>query len=143
MTGTGAPPGRPADFLERAERYAGRSFERRDDLSRLLRAAADPEGAKLFDELLFLSKFSHRAIAIVRRTGPGSEEVAKLTAELASATTRITEILRRLLGTGGEGPPGDAGTVPEPRDHASFARLQSLIGELAVLKNYELDEGGK
>ncbi len=130
-------PERASDYLGEAERYAGRRFERRDDLMRLLGAARSPEGAKLFDELLFLSKFSDRAIGIIRRTGPESDEAAKLTAELASATARISELVGRLLGGGG------ADAALPVSDHASFARLRVLIGDLAVLKNFELHSEGK
>jgi len=136
-------PERAADYLGEAERYAGRRFERRADLMKLLSAARDPDGAKLFDELLFLSKFSDRAIGIIRRTGTESDEAAKLTAELASTTARISELVGRLLGAGGEGGGGSADVAIPVSDHASFARLRVLIGELAVLKNFELHSEGK
>ena len=133
---TGASPARGDDYLGRAERYAGRKFSRRDDLHRILRAARDPGGEKVFDEVLFLAKFCDRAIGIIRRTGPGTDEVAKLTAELASSTERLATLLGTLLGTPGEAGGGEPANAP--RDNESFARLRILIGELAVLKNFEL-----
>ncbi len=136
-------PARSAGYLEEAERYAGRRFGRRDELQKLIDAASEPEAEKLFDELLFLSKFCDRAIGIIRRTGPGGDEVSKLTAELASATDRITGLVGRLLGTAAEGGTGNGDSRPPVSDHASFARLRDLIAELAVLKNFELHSEGK
>jgi len=134
---------RTADYLDKVERYAGRSLSRRDDLSRMIGAAGDPDGARLFDELLFLAKFCDRAFGIIRRTGPGSDEVSKLTAELASATSRISEIVGRLTGRGGDAGSDLGGNTHSVSDYDSFAHLKILIGELAVLKNFELDSGGK
>ena len=132
---------RAVDYLDHAERFAGREFSRRDDLDRLLRAAREPDGAPLFDEVLFLAKFCDRAFGIIRRTGPGSDEVVKLTAELASATGRITALIGTLLtlkGEVGREGGGIAEHATAPSDHASFAKLRILIGELATLKNFEL-----
>jgi len=132
----GGPHARGAGYLERVERYAGRTFTRREEIGRLLAAAGGPGNDALLDELLFLSKFCDRAIGIIRRTGPGSDDVAALTTELARATERIATLLEALLGTAD-------GTGRPPLDQASFSDLRDLIGELAVLKNFELHEAGK
>jgi len=132
---SGEPPRRRDGYLEEAERYAGRTFSRREEIGRLLAAARGPDGGKLLDELLFLSKFCDRALGILSRTGPGGDDVAKLTSELATAAERVSSLVALLLGNARGGEPVS--------DRASFADLRVLIGELAVLKNFELHEAGR
>lgn len=143
MTTAAPPMNRDADYLDRAERHAGRRLGHRGELSAMLRAAADPSLAADFDRALFLAKFWEGATAVIRRTGPGAEEVVKLTGELSAAAGELGRLVVRLLAAGA---PDDAeryGSLYSTGGLAGMERLAKLVADLALLKNFELhgDEG--
>lgn len=140
---TGAPASRPADFLDAAERYAGRGLAEREAIALLLGAAGEGGLADEFDQLLFLAKFWERAAGIIGRAAPGAEEVRPLAGELAGATTRITALLGTLFGTVGSARAEEFRRAYCSADIASLGRLRGLLSDLAVLKNFELHGAGR
>jgi len=135
---TAAATTRDPGFLDAAERHLGRRLACRADLEAMLRAAADPALAESFDRALFLARFWEGATGILRRTGPGAEEVGKLTVELASAVSELGEIVTRLIAAGS---PGRDAAEYRPADLAGMGRLAILLGDLAALKRYDLLAG--
>jgi hypothetical protein len=133
------PVSRGPDYLERALRHTGRPFAFTDELALMVTAAADPEKQKDFEEALFLAKFIVQAQGVLRRSGPDTDDVANLSVELTAATEKISVLIGKLA---------EAGS-PEIREGirekflalepGSFMNLQGLIGDLAALKNFELD----
>src|SRR6185436_10775008 len=126
---TAAATTRDPGFLDAAERHLGRRLACRGDIEAMLRAASDPALAELFDRALFLARFWEGATGILRRTGPGAEEAARLTVELAAAVTEVSEIVARLLASGA--PERDPAGY-RPGDLAGMGRLAILLGDLAA-----------
>jgi hypothetical protein len=138
-TATRRDPG----YLDRAERHAGRRLACRAELDAMLRAAADPALANDFDRALFIARFWEGAAGILRRTGPGAEEVGKLTSELADAVANVSAIIGRLLAAGAPGQGEQYAAKYRPADVAGMERLALLLSDLAALKTFELREGGR
>jgi hypothetical protein len=142
-TATGRDPG----YLDHAERHSGRRLACRAELAAMLRAAAEPGMPTMptmkedFDRALFLARFWEGASGILRRTGPGAEEVAKLTAELAGAVTEVAAIVTRLLAAGAPAQAEHYAVKYRPADLAGMERLALLLSDLAALKRYELHAG--
>jgi hypothetical protein len=139
MTTTAA--GRDPGYLDRAERHSGRRLACRAELAAMLRAAADQGMSQEFDRALFLARFWEGASGILRRTGPGAEEVAKLTAELAGAVTEVAAIVARLLAAGAPAQAEHYAAKYRPADLAGMERLALLLSDLAALKRYEIRSG--
>jgi hypothetical protein len=134
--------GRDTGYLDEAERHSGRRLACRAELSAMLRAAADPADAEAFDRALFLARFWEGATGILRRTGPGADEVAKLTAELAAAVGEVAAIVARLLAAGAPAQAEHYTAKYRPADLAGMERLAVLLSDLAALKRFELRAGG-
>ena len=139
----GSPAIRPADYLEKAERHAGRPLACREELAILLRAAGDPAFAADFERVLFLAKFWEGAMGIIRRTGPGADDVRKLTDELSEATSAVSSLIGTLLDAGAPSAAGEYRNRFLSMDAGSLGRLQQLLSDLALLKNYELHGAGR
>ncbi len=138
---TGSADSRSDDYIARAERHAGRSLTCRDDVALLLRAGADPALAADFGQALFLAKFWERAMGIIRRTGPGAQDVQKLAGELADATSRISSLLTALVRAVAPDDAEEFRAKYFSMDTGSLGRLGGLLSDLALLKNYELHAG--
>jgi hypothetical protein len=134
---------RDATYLDRAERHSGRRLACRAELSAMLRAAGDPDMARDFDQALFLARFWEGAAGILRRTGPGAEEVGKLTSELADAVAKASAIVVRLLSAGAPEQAGHYAEKYRPADVAGMERLALLLSDLAALKTFELRTVGR
>jgi hypothetical protein len=135
---TRAPRTRPPDYLDQAERHAGRRLACRDEVALLLGAAADPALSGEFEQALFLAKFWEGAAAILRRSGPGGEDVSKVAAELSDATARLSGIIGKLFDSAA---PGAAAAFRRrflPAEAGTMEPLRALISDLALLKNFEL-----
>ena len=137
------PTSRPTEYLENAERYAGRRLANREAIALLLGAAGEGGLGEAFDQALFLAKFWERAAGIIGRTGPGAEEVRQLADELAGATTRVTALLATLFGTGSSPRAEECVRQYCSPDVASLGRLRGLLADLAVLKNFDLHGAGR
>lgn len=138
---TGTPASRAADYLEKAERRAGRPLGCRDDVLILLRVAADPALRGDFDRALFLAKFWEGAMGILRRTGPGAEDVQKLTGEIAEVTARLSTHLTTMAEAVAPGAGEEFRLRYFSLDASSLGRLRLLLSDLALLKNFELHGG--
>lgn len=135
---TGTRVSRPDDYIERAERHAGRSLACRSDVSLLVSAGADPALAADFEQALFLAKFWEGAMGIIRRTGPGADDVQKLTGELADATSRISPLLTALVRAVAPAAAEEFRARYFSMNTGSMGRLRELLSDLALLKNFEL-----
>jgi hypothetical protein len=134
---------RDAGYLDRAERHSGRRLACRAELLAMLRAAADPALAQDFERALFLARFWEGASGILRRGGPGADEVGRLTTELADAVAKASEIVVRLLSAGAPERAGEYAEKYRPADLAGMERLALLLSDLAALKTFELRTGGR
>lgn len=134
---------RDAAYLDGAERHTGRRLACRAELAAMLRAASDPGLSREFDRALFLARFWEGATGILRRTGPDSEEVARLTAELADAVGNLSSIIVRLLAAGAPDLAQEYSARYRPADIAGMERLSVLLADLAAIKEYDLHGEGR
>lgn len=126
-------------YLDTVEEYTHRKFRFRDEVGVLVDLAATRTMERLFDDILFLAKFVSNANAILKRTGTGSEDTVKLSAEFKENLEKASSLLRTLVKEAPE----------EIKQHflSSFFSLSrdgmnnllALLYELTWIKNYKLD----
>jgi hypothetical protein len=139
--GTAVPsPSDPAGFVRAAEAFASRPFHYREEITGLLEYCRQRGQQQLFDDLVFNAKFITNAFQILRRVGADNADTAKLSVELRDMMEKTTTILRTIVKE-----------MPAERraryldafldlSHGSLGELTALLGELAWVKNYMLDE---
>ena len=127
--------------LDAVERHAKRSFRYRGEIAVLMDLSELNSLQPLFADLIFQSKFSTNAVNILKRSGPGTDETAKLSAELKQSLEKISNIFHNLLAEA----PGDVKdkfmSTFLSETTAGFDNLMNLLTELGWVKNYELDRG--
>ncbi len=126
-------------YLDTVEEYTHRKFRFRDEVGVLVDLAATRTMERLFDDILFLAKFVSNANTILKRTGTGSEDTVKLSAEFKENLEKASSLLRTLVKEAPE----------EIKQHflSSFFSLSrdgmnnllALLYELTWIKNYKLD----
>ena len=82
-------------------------------------------------------------MGIIRRSGPGAEDVRKLTGELSEAPARVSALIAKLLNAGAPSATEKYRQRYFPMDIGSIGRLQQLLSALALLKNFELHGAGR
>ncbi len=126
-------------FLGDVERYAGRRFEYPAEIARLMEAATENDLVSAFWQLTFDAKFAVKANDVLRRIGREGEGSGSVSSEFQAAVGRIAEGIRRLVSR----TPAAVRTEWEDRflalEPQSFSNLLMLLGDLAVVKNWEVD----
>lgn len=126
-------------YLDSVEQHSHRTLHRRADIAFLLKAATTTPLQQLFEEITFQAKFVTNALHILQRIGTGTEDTIKLTSELNVGLEKVASMLRTLV----KESPADVrqqflqtylAISPE-----SLANLTSLLEELRLIKNFELD----
>jgi len=126
-------------FLEELEAGLGRKMEFRREIAQLIDAAVRGSAQDAFWQMTFDAKFALKTNEVMKRIGPTGDGYQKLTSEFQSALDRITRNTRLLLS---HAPPevaaawGDRFLTLEPN---SFSNLMILLGDLARMKNWEVD----
>jgi hypothetical protein len=138
-TPDGAGSGDPQAFIAEAERFSGRTFRYRAEMTALLELSRARGQQQLFDDLVFHAKFVTNALQILKRVGADNADAVQLGAELNSMLEKTMTLLRTII----KESPG------EFRQHilddflslsqTSMTNLTALLAELAWVKNFMLD----
>ncbi len=126
-------------LLDEVERYKGRSFALRNDVGLLVEFAASQSRQYLLNDITFTAKFVSNAMNILRRTGSGNEQTAKLENELGNNLKRVTDLMLELTAQGPSPEVEDFRARYLSPGTARSAELMRLLSELSWLKDYALE----
>jgi hypothetical protein len=129
-------------LLGDVERLAQRKFRHRTEVAWLVELASAQQKQPVMEEIVFLSKFVTKADEVLRRDGGSSEQTAKLSNEFEQNLSKVSILLRSLVGDSAD----DVHTAFVNQflrlTHEGMSNLLSLMKELSWFKNYAIDKRG-
>jgi len=129
----------PKAFVASVESFSGRTFRFRDEIASLVGIVHERNMRGLFEDIVFNAKFISNALNILRKTGTGNQETAKLSAELAGMTEKTVTLLRTVVKEAPEEfKQRFTGTFLAGSERG-MNELIALLYELHWVKNYFLD----
>ena len=119
--------------------FAARKFRFRADLALLLDCARGNE--EVFEQIAFYAKFLSKAHAILQRSGPGGEEVSRLSAEFGEKLGETSSLIGVLTASRPGGAASEFAARYLVRSQEGVERLLGLLYELSWIKNYRIEHG--
>ena len=128
-----------AQLLDAVEQHAGHTLRYRNQILVLLELSTARRQERLFEDLIFVSKFLWNSYNLMRRTEPGTDGYPNLAAEFRDSMEKFTTLVKTLIK---EGPGAVKGSFKE--DFFTLSpetpeRLIRLAQDLSWLKNYSID----
>lgn len=126
-------------YLDAVEQFARRLFKFRRDIEYLVELSKTGTGRQTFDEMIFHAKFITSASAVLKRSGPQTEDTRNLSNELRNGLERVSSLIHTII----EKAPEDVRSQfvrgyfsPTP---GHLTNLLALLYELSWVKNYTID----
>lgn len=133
--------GEIAEQLDSLERVSGHPLAFRAEIAVLMESSRVHSLRTAFEELIFLSKFSTRAAAIIRRPGVDPTLTGKLAGELTESFRKIHDLLESLLSPLTPAARESFPSLLRPESQEALESFLVFLSSLARVKDFELDQG--
>jgi len=126
-------------FLSDLQKSAGRLFVHSGTIGQLLDEARARGTMRVFEDLVFLSKFLSKTYDLLRRIGPDGEGFVKISAEFQSNLEKANTLVKTLVKESADPVKQKIVGTFLRLDQESMTAFMELLRELAWVKNWMVD----
>jgi hypothetical protein len=127
-------------YLDGVEQFVGKQFRYRSEIGLLIELAEARTMKQVFDDITFFAKFVSNAYIILKRVGPASKDIEKMSLEFKDKLEKVSTLLRTLIKEEQTDAKQQFVTRFLSLSNDSMNNLLELLYELSWIKNYSLDQ---